>query len=44
MNEEWTLDLIKNPDILQTLSLSKQAHQKCIGFALETHNAEPYAL
>ena len=44
MNEEWTLDLIKNPDILQTLSLSKQAHQKCIGFALETHNAEAYAL
>ena len=44
MNEEWTLDLIKNPDILQTLSLSKQAHQKCIGFALETHNAETYAL
>ena len=34
MNEEWTLDLIKNPDILQTLSLSKQAHQRCIGFAL----------
>ncbi len=44
MNEEWTLDLIKNPDILQTLSLSKQAHQRCIGFALETHNAEAYAL
>ena len=44
MNEEWTLDLIKNPDILQTLSLSKQAHQRCIGFALETHNAETYAL
>ena len=44
MNEEWTLDLIKNPDILQTLSLSKQAHQKCIVFALETHNAEAYAL
>ena len=44
MNEEWTLDLIKNPDILQTLSLSKQAHQKCIGFAIETHNAEAYAL
>lgn len=44
VNEEWTLDLIKNPDILQTLSLSKQAHQKSIGFALETHNAEAYAL
>ena len=43
-NDEWTLDLIKNPDILQSLSLSKQTHQKCIGFALETHNAEPYAL
>ena len=43
-NDEWTLDLIKNPDILQSLSLSKQAHQKCIGFALETHNAETYAL
>ena len=43
-NDEWTLDLIKNPDILQTLSLSKQAHQRCIGFALETHNAEAYAL
>lgn len=44
MNEEWTLDLIKNPDILQTLSLNKQPHQKCIGFALETQNAEAYAL
>ena len=43
-NDEWTLDLIKNTDILQTLSLSKQAHQRCIGFALETHNAEAYAL
>jgi phosphopantothenoylcysteine decarboxylase/phosphopantothenate--cysteine ligase len=42
--EEWSLELVKNPDILQTLSLSKQAHQKCIGFALETHNAEAYAL
>ncbi len=37
------IELIKNPDILKTLSLKKQNHQFCIGFALETNNQEEYA-
>lgn len=37
-----TLHLIKNPDILATLSSKKAPHQKVVGFALETQNAEQY--
>jgi len=42
-NEKWSLNLVKNPDILKMLSVSRLPHQKCIGFALETHNSEEYA-
>lgn len=42
--DNWNLELAKNPDILKTLSLNRKSHQKCIGFALETQNAENYAL
>ncbi len=36
--EEITLTLIKNPDILAHLGHHKQAKQKVVGFALETNN------
>jgi len=42
--DDWNIELAKNPDILKTLSLNRKSNQKCIGFALETHNAENYAL
>lgn len=41
---ELTLNLIKNPDILQTLSLNKKISQFTVGFALETEHPEKYAL
>ncbi|MCZ2356738.1 MAG: bifunctional phosphopantothenoylcysteine decarboxylase/phosphopantothenate--cysteine ligase CoaBC [Bacteroidia bacterium] len=34
--DEWTIRLIKNPDILLHLGQHKPANQKLIGFALET--------
>lgn len=37
------LDLVENPDILQTLGSKKTEHQVLIGFALETENAEANA-
>jgi len=37
------IELVKNPDILKTLSAKKHAQQFCIGFALETNNQEEYA-
>lgn len=43
-HDTMQLDLVKNPDILSHLSQTKKAHQRCIGFALETHNAEAFAL
>ena len=42
--DSWSVNLVKNPDILATLSLSRLSHQKCIGFALETENEEQHAL
>lgn len=36
--EDFTLQLTKNPDIFKTLGAQKQSHQKIIGFALETQN------
>lgn len=36
--DNLTLNLVKNIDILKSLSLSKLPHQKTIGFALETNN------
>ena len=40
--ENLTLELVKNPDILKILSHQK-THQKIIGFALETENELFYA-
>ena len=42
-DDRMTLNLVKNPDILATLSLSKD-RPFCIGFAAETDNIEEYAL
>jgi phosphopantothenoylcysteine decarboxylase/phosphopantothenate--cysteine ligase len=41
--ENLTLNLVKNPDILQELGGAKTNRQILIGFALETNNAESYA-
>lgn len=37
--EELTLHLVKNPDVLQWAGAHKQAHQLLVGFALETNNS-----
>ncbi len=42
--DQLTLNLVKNIDILKTLSLSKLPHQKTVGFALETQNGLENAL
>ena len=42
--ENLTLTLIPNPDIAAALGKMKKPGQKIIGFALETHNEEAYAL
>lgn len=41
-NQEMTLRLLRNPDILQELGEAKQ-QQFLVGFAAETHNLEEYA-
>lgn len=41
--EELQIELVKNPDIAQALGQQKQAHQRLIGFALETENAQANA-
>lgn len=41
--EELQIELVKNPDIAQALGQQKQAHQRLIGFALETENAQSNA-
>jgi phosphopantothenoylcysteine decarboxylase / phosphopantothenate---cysteine ligase len=38
-----TLELVRNPDIAATLGQLKQPHQRLVGFALETHEAEAHA-
>lgn len=38
-----TIQLQKTPDILAAMGKVKQVHQRLIGFALETHDAENYA-
>jgi len=38
-----TITLVKNPDILKSLSQSKKEHQSVIGFALETEQEEFHA-
>jgi len=40
--EHYTLELVKNPDILATLGQKKLAGQFLVGFALETQDAEKY--
>lgn len=40
--EEFTIELVKNPDILKTLG-EKKIHQFLVGFALETQNEEENA-
>lgn len=42
--EELSLTLVKNPDIAAALGKVKQAHQRLIGFALETNDGKKYAL
>jgi phosphopantothenoylcysteine decarboxylase/phosphopantothenate--cysteine ligase len=42
--ENLTLELVKNPDILKWASENRNSAQKVIGFALETNNAEENAL
>ena len=40
--EEFTIELVKNPDILKTMG-EKKKHQFLVGFALETQNEEENA-
>jgi phosphopantothenoylcysteine decarboxylase/phosphopantothenate--cysteine ligase len=42
-DDDMSIELVKNPDILKTLSLNKKKNQFCVGFALETNNIEAYA-
>lgn len=41
--DELTLTLLKNPDILKQLGYMKQSHQQVIGFAAETEHVIDYA-
>lgn len=41
--ESLTLELVKNPDILQTIG-ERKSHQFIIGFAAETDNVDEYAM
>lgn len=41
-DEEFTIELVKNPDILKTMGENK-THQFLVGFALETQNEEENA-
>ena len=40
--DELTIELVKNPDILKTMG-EKKTHQYLVGFALETNNEEANA-
>lgn len=42
--EAWSIDLVKNKDILLQLGQQKKAGQFLMGFALETHNEKENAL
>ncbi|TVY08743.1 bifunctional phosphopantothenoylcysteine decarboxylase/phosphopantothenate--cysteine ligase CoaBC [Paenibacillus cremeus] len=42
--EELTLTLVKNPDILQAVGERKTPKQFVIGFAAETHNLDAFAM
>ncbi len=41
---DLTLELVKNPDIAAELGKIKRPDQRIVGFALETHDAESYAM
>ena len=41
--EKLVLNLVKNPDILQTLGERKKSHQYLVGFAAESNDLEKYA-
>lgn len=43
LTEEYTLELVKNPDILASLGKIKKENQILVGFALETNNEIEYA-
>jgi phosphopantothenoylcysteine decarboxylase / phosphopantothenate---cysteine ligase len=43
-NSEFSLELVKTPDILQYLGSVKRQNQLLVGFALETHNEHRFAL
>lgn len=42
--DEWSVDLVKNKDILLQLGQQKKKHQFLLGFALETSNEKENAL
>lgn len=42
-NDNLTIELIKNPDIVQTIANLKQNRPFVVGFAAETHNVIDYA-
>jgi phosphopantothenoylcysteine decarboxylase/phosphopantothenate--cysteine ligase len=42
--DEFSLNLLKNPDILSWASVNRSKEQKVVGFALETNNAKEFAL
>lgn len=42
-DNQMTINLVKNPDILQDCGSKKKENQILVGFALETQNAEAYA-
>lgn len=42
--DEFSLNLLKNPDILSWASKNRNKEQKVVGFALETNNAKEFAL
>lgn len=42
-DERMTLELVKNPDIVQTLG-ERKTHQFIVSFAAETNNGEQYAM
>lgn len=42
-SDSLQLNLVKNPDIAAALGAVKQAHQRIVGFALETNNEEENA-
>jgi phosphopantothenoylcysteine decarboxylase/phosphopantothenate--cysteine ligase len=44
LNNEFSLELMKTTDILHYLGSVKKKNQVLVGFALETHNEESFAI